>query len=450
MLIRVIIQNVLSFYSVTEFNMLPNPKRTKFWEHIYSNGPVPILKTAAIYGANGAGKSNLLEVLNILQDIATDKDSLKDHTAKDYRFKLINNNTEPMSISVEFSIEDKLLFYTIKFSDKTIWLEELSLSSVDQEDDKLIFKRYIKNEEIVWEIYDENGTIINGEANDSIIRLFEKNPHSSLLSLNHEFPIVKNNDAELAYKWFDEKLIILSPYFEPQRFIDKVHQDQHFQNFINEIYPLFDSNIENIRVKVSKISDVFADNSEEGARRRDQILNLLKKANIDEGKTLPFGIRFSIAKENGVELIKELELDHRGIDNYIGTLGIQQESDGTRKLLRLMPVLYDLFNRDVVFFADEIETSVHPMAIKYFISLFTNKHNSKGQLIFTTHECHLLNQQDLLRPDEVWFASKRDGATHLYSLNEFKEHNTLDCEKGYLSGRYGAIPYLGAVDDLNN
>lgn len=72
-----------------------------------------------------------------------------------------------------------------------------------------------------------------------------------------------------------------------------------------------------------------------------------------------------------------------------------------------------------------------------------------GQLIFTTHESNLLDQE-LFRQDEIWFAEKnQDGATDLYSLSDFKEHKTIDIRKGYLTGRYGSIPFLGNLKDLN-
>ena len=76
--------------------------------------------------------------------------------------------------------------------------------------------------------------------------------------------------------------------------------------------------------------------------------------------------------------------------------------------------------------------------------------NTQGQLIFTTHESNLLDL-DIFRPDEIWFAEKerKTGATHFYSLSEFKPDYGSDIEKGYLNGRFGAIPFLGNLETLN-
>ena len=98
---------------------------------------------------------------------------------------------------------------------------------------------------------------------------------------------------------------------------------------------------------------------------------------------------------------------------------------------------------------DEIDNSIHPILIKGLIKFFGNS-NSNGQLIFTTHETALLNQQELLRPDEVWMIEKKCGVSNMYSLNDFKIQKTFSLENGYLDGRFGAIPFLGSIDILKD
>ncbi|MDC9725519.1 MAG: AAA family ATPase, partial [Gammaproteobacteria bacterium] len=97
----------------------------------------------------------------------------------------------------------------------------------------------------------------------------------------------------------------------------------------------------------------------------------------------------------------------------------------------------------------EIERSIHPLLIKELVKKFSEDTQTQGQLIFTTHESNLLDQKTF-RKDEIWFAEKdNEGCTDLYSLSDFKEHNTTDIRKGYLSGRYGSIPFLANLKDLN-
>lgn len=125
------------------------------------------------------------------------------------------------------------------------------------------------------------------------------------------------------------------------------------------------------------------------------------------------------------------------------------QSTGTLRLLTLVPAIYYAIYRHKTIVVDEIDNSIHPILIKELIKLFENS-DSNGQLIFTTHETALLNQQELLRPDEVWMIEKKWGVSNMYSLNDFKIHKTLSLENGYLDGRFGAIPFLGSVDILQN
>ncbi len=93
---------------------------------------------------------------------------------------------------------------------------------------------------------------------------------------------------------------------------------------------------------------------------------------------------------------------------------------------------------------DELDHSIHPNHVRELVRYFS-KQKTPGQLIFTTHQTCLLNHE-FLRTDEVWLVEKKDGCSHMYSLNEFKIHNTINIENGYLDGRYGAITFIG---DMN-
>jgi len=129
-------------------------------------------------------------------------------------------------------------------------------------------------------------------------------------------------------------------------------------------------------------------------------------------------------------------------------LELSQESDGTQRLLQLIPALHHLRTSSAVYFIDEIDRSLHPMLVRAFLESFLKSGGGQGQIIVTTHESSLLDQ-DLLRRDEIWFAEKDySGATKLYSLIDFKVRNDLEIRKHYLQGRFGAVPFLGSIDRL--
>lgn len=127
-----------------------------------------------------------------------------------------------------------------------------------------------------------------------------------------------------------------------------------------------------------------------------------------------------------------------------------QESQGTRKLVALAGPLYSILEHGTILFIDELDARLHPLMTRRIIELFHSPlTNPKGaQLIFTTHDTNLLDKS-LFRRDQIWFSEKdQQGATHLASLAEYRVRNDAAFEKNYLEGRYGAIPFLGDLTRL--
>ena len=118
-----------------------------------------------------------------------------------------------------------------------------------------------------------------------------------------------------------------------------------------------------------------------------------------------------------------------------------EESGGTKKLLRMMLSMIDIIQKGKVLFIDEIDTSLHTQLVEFIIGMFNS--SKCAQLVYTSHNTHLLNT-DFQRRDQVYFVNKRDdGSSDLYSLFDYKDfRDTLDMEKAYLQGRFDAVPYL--------
>ena len=121
---------------------------------------------------------------------------------------------------------------------------------------------------------------------------------------------------------------------------------------------------------------------------------------------------------------------------------MSEESDGVQKLFELLCPILDILAKDKVLICDELENSLHEILVAHIIKLF-HDNESKAQLIFSTHDTSLLSN-NIFRRDQIWFTQlTQDRATDLYSLIEIKNIDNLEnLEKGYISGKYGAIPFL--------
>jgi AAA15 family ATPase/GTPase len=140
-----------------------------------------------------------------------------------------------------------------------------------------------------------------------------------------------------------------------------------------------------------------------------------------------------------------LELEHQG-SNGAQRFNISDESHGTQQLLVLGTFLLLGLRVGSVLVVDELDTSMHPQLVRALVELFYRDNPHNAQLIFSTHDATLLSGE-LFRRDQVWFVEKdRQGASHLYPLLDFSPRKDESLERGYLRGRYGAVPFIERED----
>jgi hypothetical protein len=160
---------------------------------------------------------------------------------------------------------------------------------------------------------------------------------------------------------------------------------------------------------------------------------------------IPAEVKKEIVRElQGKTIIKGAKLLHSDGNGGKVALDLNEESDGTQKLFAFIGPWLDSLEKGHVLLIDELHDNFHPMMVKFLIDLFHNvlTNKSNAQLIFTTHETSILNQ-DQFRRDQVWFCEKKSKATTLYPLTDFSPRKGAeDLAKGYLTGRYGALPYF--------
>ena len=445
MLIRFTTKNLFSFDEETEFNVFPN-KTQRLLHHKIKHNNVDILRLSAIYGANGSGKSNLIKAISLLESMIIDEGAIiKD--LKDIKFKLNKENEQkPISFGIEFFHKSKIYYYTLTFDNDVILNESLYESNVNN--DKMIFERNFENEKQSIIFFKE---YIKDKKNKLFIEVLEEKllPKNELLLsfLNSKYPS-EFVDIGNAYQWFDDILVIIMPEAKPGPLAHMLDKNKKLKNFANDFIKTLNTGISKIDVSKKKFTDFAKEGDETDL---SEIINDLKKdpsqvAALRERET---GNEISLVYEDKEVIAKTLvtsHLDNKG--NHVD-FSISMESDGTRRLIDYLPAFDGIINNERVYLIDEIERSIHPIIIKEIISKISSDESAKGQLVFTTHESCLLDQ-DILRPDEIWFTQKDvGGATKLYSLSDFNIHSTANIENGYLNGRYGGIPFLSNLKDLN-
>lgn len=436
MLLRLILRNFLSFKDIVQFDMFPNVKRTSNGDHIYGQYNVPVLKQAALYGANGAGKSNLVKCLAFIKSFVLNKDFLTKIEHERYVYALQPSaGSEPIEMAIEFIAKNGVAYiYKVTMSATGIEEESLFISHYGKAKNEPVFKRALNDIQFSFDI--------PADIKDLVARLIERNPRSSFMALNQEFPAITNQDVIEAFSWFKESLEVIGPNSTIPILIDMMRRDEPLRVFIQNMLRNLCLGISGMDIETEEAEKWFSKHASDipqkefEALKEDEIITGIE----DERQT------WSVFSEKGVKKVSRLVFKQIGSDGFIGKLDIQSQSAGTVRLLTLLPAIYAAVKKGATIVIDEIDYKMHPSLVVGLVEYFAKNQDSTGQLIFTTHETSLMEEKHLLRNDEIWFVDKKDGSSRLYSLNDFKLHHSLSVRNGYLDGRFGAKP---CIEDLN-
>ena len=252
--------------------------------------------------------------------------------------------------------------------------------------------------------------------------------------------------ATCAYSWFTTNIEIVQPDTLTGIVPHLLDSMPDFSAMVNKTMPELKTGIARLDVKKEVVS-------ENDAKDNPVLLSLIRKATQNPGVPQIFIKQddanvSNIVCEDDIVYRKTLLPIHVTLNGDSVEMSMNCESDGTRRLIEYMPLFFSIIHTNKVYIVDEIERSMHPIMIKDLIKKLSDSVSAKGQLIFTTHESSLLDQ-DIFRPDEVWFAQKDvEQATQLYPLSDYNIHKTANIENGYLNGRYGGIPFLSNLNKL--
>ena len=439
MLIRLVVENFLSFNGETEFNMLTSDVR-RHSHHVYKFKKCNLVKTSVIYGANGAGKSNLLLAFQLLKEIVTEGNLFSYHKENKFKFNAADNL--PTKLEVEFIMKGKIYNYGIQVNNDIIEEEWLYKIGHNTEDERIFERKFLKN----------NKSKINFHPS------YTANPKTKLLLevlkddfLESDVPFLfvakfkKFIDIDNVFNWFDNNTLLIFPGTTFVGLPSLLHHNDDFRSFSNNLISKLNTGISTLEVIEIDFDGYFGDDNLD---LKENILKRLKNGE-EEIQIGTYPNVVIVFLQNDVPVVKKLISYHQNDEGDRNKFELHEESTGTLRLLDFLPVLYHSIHYPITIFIDEIDQSIHPSLLKEFVKLIQENKYSKGQIIFTTHESNLLDLE-LFRQDEIWFAEKnKKGATEFYIMSDFDIRPDLDIRKGYLSGRFGAIPFLANLKDLN-
>lgn len=366
---------------------------------------LPILKSKAIYGANASGKSNLIRAL--VSFISIVANSVKDD-------KILNSRIEKFGLSTE--TETKPTYFQLSFIlNKVYYRYGFEATNKDIKSEWLFGSPGKK--EVPF--FTREGTNIN--VNE---KQFKEGSKISDLYSQPENDIARSNSLFItAVKSFSGGIA-------------------------REIVDYLSSYI-----IISGLSDFqlhkIAEDSLGDEEKRIKIAELLKMADIgiDDISRIEYQSNKEIEKNDKKFLTVTR---HKKYDKNLKQAGtvtfymILNESEGSRKMFEVSPLILDALNENRVLVMDEFDARFHPLLTRKIVELFNSNSNKGSQFVFATHDTNLLNPK-LLRRDQICFVEKdKYGASHFYSLVDFKGiRNDASFEKDYISGKYGAIPFLG-------
>lgn len=375
-----------------------------------------LLRSAAIYGPNASGKSNVLRALQTMKRIVLESATSRQRGDRlpVTPFRLSPETRQaPSEFEVTFVVEGVRYQYGFSATPEQIH-EEWLLAYPKGRAQRWFTRIWMADQNrFEWEL----GNNLAGEK-----QLWQKSTRDNALFLS---TAVQLNSEQLqpVFDWFESKLYLANvggwlPSFSAK--LCESEEKSKVMDFLNAA----DISIDDIVIETRPFD-----------------LNELP----DE---MPESLRNMIAGEMTGEKIREIKAIHKDSEGNSVIFDFDDESDGTQKLFSFAGPWIDSLENGHVLFIDELHDNLHPRLVRFLVELFHNpKTNSKNaQLVFTTHETSILNQE-VFRRDQVWFCEKdATQATKLYPLTDFSPRKGREnLELAYLSGRYGALPFVKSI-----
>lgn len=415
MLVRFSVENWMSFRDKMTLSMIADDSE----EHreripMVSDMELGVLPVAAIFGGNAAGKTNLFRALRFAQEL------IVNGTKPSHRILVepckLSKKEKPSNFEFELLIGDVVYTYVFSIAKGSIVSEKLTIHTKKGVED--LFSRNGETRELGQSL----------KINQALQFAFSGTGDNQLFVTNTISQ--KIDDFRPIYEWFQKKLVMITP---DAKFL-------YYDSFLDENDPLssliseFDTGI--VRFGLNEVSFEMVPILKDD---KDKIMEGLR-----EGQTVRGIIAdefYILSRIEGEIVAKKLVTHHLNEDGEEVPFEFREESDGTRRLIDLLPAFVSLSksNGSGLFVIDELDRSLHTLITKRLLETYleTCSPTSRAQLLFTTHDLNLMNKE-LLRVDEMWLLESKNGVSNLFSVAEFEEaQEDPNVLRSYLDGRMG-------------
>ncbi len=418
MLISFTVSNFLSFQDKHTLSFKVKKTDSTLPEAIFSTHNENLTKTIAVYGANASGKSNLVKAFAFVRNFVVNglQQSLTNIIPVESFLLSTETEHKPSLFELEIVSGKKLFIYGFEVSQQKIYKEWL----YEYPNKKVLFERGANDIKFNARHFKEGSSQAIKNTRDNVLFL------SVVASLNGEV----SKDVVEAIK----KIRVISGLQKGQTLnysFEKYTKDESYRNKMKDFILEADFGI----------SDIISEEKQVSAEEFVQIVPPQFRDALTAGKTNFFERKVAMLHQKygtGKEKTGSVPFD------------FFKESDGTQQMFALSAPFINSLEEGNMLVIDELDSSLHPLLCQYILKIFnsTEQNSKNAQLVFTTHDISLLDEE-LLRRDQIWFTQKNStGASELFSLADLGERSNLNFAKRYLEGRYGALPYVKLLEDI--
>jgi len=376
-----------------------------------------LLRSSVIYGPNASGKSNLIRALHFMKNfILTSAQGQEGHAIAASPFSFSRASlSQPSEFEVIFIAEG--VRYQYGFSVSLERVEHEWLLAYPQGRVQRWFERIYDHSKKQYDWY--FGSKFSGKK-----KVWQEATRANALFLSAAIQL-NNEQLKPVFYWFHNLVVIRHHDILDPGFSTLQCQTEANRKMILQFMNIADLSIDDIKIESHDFSE-----SELPREMPQEMKNLILK-DMQDKKSIK--VKFGHRIDDSEDMV---------------WLPFEEESDGTKKLFAYAGPWLDGLEKGRVFLVDELDTSLHPLMVRFLLQLIhnsgTNKNNA--QLVFTTHDTSILDQK-LMRRDQIWFMEKdKNNSSSLYPLSDFKPRKEEALGKGYLQGRYGALPFIGEVN----